>query len=53
MDIDKEIMEITEIDNTKLEKLMEKEITPEMEKEFFETLKDHKFSSGNIQCKHV
>ena len=40
MDIDKEIMEITEIDNTKLEKLMEKEITPEMEKEFFETLKD-------------
>ena len=40
MDIDKEIMEITEINNTKLEKLMEKEITPEMEKEFFETLKD-------------
>ena len=40
MDIDKELLEITEVDNTKLEELMEREITPEMEREFFETLKE-------------
>ena len=40
MDIDKEISEITKIDNTKLEELMKQDITPEMEREFFETLKE-------------
>ena len=34
MDIDKEIMEITEIDNTKLEKLMEKEKLLKWKKSF-------------------
>ena len=40
MDIDKEISEITKIDNTRLEELMKQDITPEMEREFFETLKE-------------
>ena len=40
MDIDKEISEITKIDNTRLEELMMQDITPEMEREFFETLKE-------------
>ena len=40
MDIDKEIAEITKIDNTRLEELMKQDITPEMEREFFETLRE-------------
>ena len=40
MDVDKEIAEITKIDNTRLEELMKQDITPEMEREFFETLKE-------------